>query len=88
MIHSQDEGLRWKVESFLVTVREAILLIDGLGRRFPMPRLRRTTLDAFRQLAAVEKHDNPEHFAEALGAQSKPQKELRSKLGLFAPTPS
>lgn len=35
-----------------------------------MPRLRRTKVDAFRQLADLEKHDDPEHFATALGARS------------------
>lgn len=38
-----------------------------------MPGTRRTNLDAYRQLAAVEKHDNPQHFAQALGALRKPK---------------
>lgn len=32
-----------------------------------MPGTRHTRLNAFRQLAAIEKHDTPEHFAVALG---------------------
>lgn len=38
-----------------------------------MPGLRRTNQDAFRQLANVEKHDNPQRFADALGARRKPR---------------
>jgi hypothetical protein len=34
-----------------------------------MPKLRRTTLNAYRQLAEVEKHDNTKHFHEALGGE-------------------
>lgn len=34
-----------------------------------MPGTRRTKLDAYRQLAEVEKHDTTKHFHEALGGK-------------------
>lgn len=38
-----------------------------------MPGTHRTKMDAYRQLAAIERHDDPQHFAEALGARPKPK---------------
>ncbi|NIJ39332.1 hypothetical protein FHR22_004079 [Sphingopyxis panaciterrae] len=34
-----------------------------------MPRTRRTKLNAYRQLAELEKHDTKQHFHEAMGGE-------------------